>query len=110
MAHALHNLVQVQSKPSIDGDELKAALLGVSFTGVTGQVAFNPGTGSRKLGEGDRSAKGTKYTVMNFDKESGKAFDTGTVGVEAIDGTNKRVFKPCIKGSPNCGGVVYNAV
>eukprot|EP00966_Prymnesium_polylepis_P287271 6635282-Prymnesium_polylepis.1 len=56
MAHALHELVEVQGKTSIVGTDLLDALITrVSFTGVTGKVEFYDASNHpEKLYNGDR--------------------------------------------------------
>eukprot|EP00966_Prymnesium_polylepis_P336652 7391684-Prymnesium_polylepis.1 len=72
LAHALHELIEVQGKTSIVGSELLDALITrVSFDGVTGRVEFyDASSHPDKLYNGDRRV-GAAYDVVNYQRNSG---------------------------------------
>ena len=67
VAHALHDLIEVQNHTSIVGSELLDALIKhVSFEGVTGRVEFyDASSDPDRLYDGDRRV-GLSYTVLNY--------------------------------------------
>jgi ABC-type branched-subunit amino acid transport system substrate-binding protein len=67
LAHALHNLIEVQGKTTIAGSELMDALVSdVSFPGVTGIIDFHDAsTHPDRLYHGDRRV-GIAYDVFNY--------------------------------------------
>ena len=67
IAHALHELIEVQGKSEVVGSELLDALVtNVSFVGVTGTIEFNDAsTHPDRLYHGDRRV-GISYDVYNY--------------------------------------------
>jgi hypothetical protein len=67
VAHAVHDLLHVQNRTRVDGDELRDALLHrVSFEGVTGRIAFRESSAEDSdFYVGDRLA-GFSYGVWNW--------------------------------------------
>ena len=68
VAHALHDLVEVQNRTEIVGSELLDTLIKrVSFEGVTGRVAFyDASSDPGRLYHGDRRV-GFSYTLLNYE-------------------------------------------
>ncbi|KAL3921676.1 MAG: hypothetical protein SGPRY_004821, partial [Prymnesium sp.] len=66
VAHALHELIELQNKSVVEGPDLVAALESkVRFQGVTGLIDFDEGTGQQRLYHGDRRL-GISYNLLNF--------------------------------------------
>ena len=67
VAHALHDLIEVQNRTEIVGNELLDTLIRrVSFEGVTGQIEFYDASADPdKLYNGDRRV-GVAYTLLNY--------------------------------------------
>ena len=67
LARGFHELLYVQNKSSVNGQDLGNALLyNVSFTGVTGNISFRGGDPNTGFGYGDRNV-GYKFRIVNFD-------------------------------------------
>lgn len=104
VAHALHDLIEVQGKTEIVGSELMDALIGkVSFDGVTGRIEFyDASTHPDKLYHGDRRV-GISYDVHNY-----QSVATGNVVVGK--------WTPCgdcawvQRWAPSPAGLVYSTV
>ena len=71
MAHALHDLIEVQNKTEIVGSELLDVLIKrVRFEGVTGLINFNDASADPdRLYHGDRIV-GVSYTLLNYVDEA----------------------------------------
>ena len=71
MAHALHDLIEVQKKTEIVGRELLEALIKrVHFEGVTGLVDFHDASADAdRLYHGDRRV-GVSYKMLNYVDDS----------------------------------------
>eukprot|EP00966_Prymnesium_polylepis_P085226 1973366-Prymnesium_polylepis.1 len=67
VAHAVHDLIEIQKRDSIQGsDVLDALLRRVQFEGVTGSVSFHDGSADPdQLHHGDRRV-GIAYVIRNF--------------------------------------------
>jgi ABC-type branched-subunit amino acid transport system substrate-binding protein/uncharacterized membrane protein YgcG len=69
LAHALHQLLEVQGVVTIEASELLDALHSVSFVGATGTVEFYTATTHDQLYHGDRRS-GLAYDVLNYASDS----------------------------------------
>ena len=67
VAHALHDLIEVQNRTEIVGNELLDTLIRrVSFEGVTGQIDFYDASADPdRLYDGDRRV-GIRYSLLNY--------------------------------------------
>jgi ABC-type branched-subunit amino acid transport system substrate-binding protein len=66
IAHAADKLLKLDAT-GFSSDELKAALLDLSFEGATGTVEFDRGDSGTKMGQGDRKGTTARYDVFSHD-------------------------------------------
>ena len=66
VAHALHQLVEVQNRTEVVGKELVDAVLRTEFDGVTGRIELTDSSADPdRLYHGDRRM-GITYSVLNY--------------------------------------------
>ena len=72
VAFALHDLIEVQGKTTINGAELRQAMVQVQFTGLTGAIGFEATTQDRN--------QGIVYEIVNYQTPSGTNLLGGLFG------------------------------
>jgi len=110
MALALHQLLEVQNRSSVNSVQLMDALVSVTMSGASGRIAFNKQSAQQTTyGEGDRNA-GLLYIIQNFQPAY---YGSGhnpvrTVGTWASDTNQVTLCDPQIQ--PYCSPLVYNTI
>ncbi|KAL1511659.1 hypothetical protein AB1Y20_004949 [Prymnesium parvum] len=91
LAHALHNLIEVQHRQEVvDRELLDALLYQVDFQGITGRVHFHDASSRPdKLHHGDRA--GATFELMNFDEEEPALLSVGVWSPSSL-----KIWRPVV--------------